>query len=211
MPRQFLEYPVRKFCEYHPHRENGSIAVCLHGAARSWRIRIFAQGEDEAQQTGWLYVGSVRTLVLPPADRVVAYACCPGAQWWAVDGVPEDHRTTEHPGVSFMGSPWLLPPGVHPSEGISLPGPRHVVTLAGGSGTPTLPGPIVGYSCIAGAGGATITLTRNGQVSAIPLPPNATFADELDGAAGTVEGITFTGTDSFVVDCLQPGDGADAF
>jgi len=198
---------------YEPDREENSIAVIVRGMRAAWRLRIFAEGQPGSRKTGSVYVGSVRTLPWTGGDRVVAFACCPGATRWFVDGQPEDHAANEQPTIDFIGAPCCGVFGVAANPGISVDGARHIGTLAGVNGAVNVPGPLVGFSCKNGAAPGSVSVTQPGDLVAtvIPLDPFDTYSDYYGALSGVVVGLVFTGTDSYSVTYEVPGDGLDRF
>ena len=214
--RNFLTPGVMNGADHSPQREESSIAVIVTGMKSAWRLRIFAEGQEGAQKTGLAYVGSVRTLPWSGGDRVVAFACCPGAVRWFIDGQPEDHTVKEEPCIRFMGAPCCFVPGVSAVDGVSLPAARHYRKATGVSGLVGVPGPVVSWTAEAGGVDATVTISYIGNPfdptpTVITIPAGGTYSEADDGGASVLSFFTFVNTVAFVITYEVGGDGLDAF
>lgn len=210
--RNFLSPGMNAAVDYIPEREESTVAIIVRGMKEVWRLRILAEGRPGPQSTGFAYVGSVRTLPWNGGDRVVAFACCPGAVKWRVEGMAQDHNTTEEPGVDFMGSPCCFDPGVRSVPGTSLENNQHFRKLEGVSGVVNVPGPLVSWTAQAGGADATVSIAQAGY----PVPPSvlikagSTYSESDGEGAGVTSVLTFTGTVTYSVTYLAPGDGFDS-
>ena len=211
---QFLTPGVLQKAEFYPEGSDNPSATLIIGESRvAWRLRIYCQGDTGGEQTGWTYVGSVRTLPWPSGgDRAAAIACIPGARQWAVDGRPEDHTSQERLRVDLMSSNTMGgPAGVSGVEGISLAGARHLDTISGVTGAALVPGPVVGFTAIADAAGGTITIIQPGDTvpRVITLPPGSSYKDHYGDDSADFVALTFAGTLMFSVTYEVAGDGVD--
>jgi hypothetical protein len=211
--RNFLTPGVMNGADHSPEREESSIAVAVTGMRSVWRLRIFAEGQEGPQKTGLMYVGSVRTLPWNGGDRVVAFACCPGAVRWFVDGQPEDHTVREEPCIRFMGAPCCFVPGVSAVDGVSLPAAHHYRKVTGVSGAVVPAGPVVSWTAEAGAVDATVSILQPGDTvpTVVTIPAGGTYSEADDGGTSESTSFTFANTVSFVITYEVGGDGLDAF
>jgi hypothetical protein len=179
-----------------------------------WRLRFFVQGGDGGEQSGFAYVGSVRTLPWNSGgDRVVAIACVPGARQWAVDGRPEQANYTSRLRLDMISSKCCGTYGVQPMAGVSLPNAQSLQFLSGVDGAVSVPGICTGWTAVAGAAGATARIQMEGFPLGVPIiiPPNVALGDSFPGTAGVFTTFIFTDTLSYLIDYLVPGEGVDVF
>ena len=179
-----------------------------------WRLRFYVQGGDGGEQSGFSYVGSVRTLPWNSGgDRVVAIACVPGARQWAVDGRPEQAAYTGRLRLDMISSKCCGTYGVQALPGISLPNSQGLRFLSGVSGVVPVPGILLGWTAVADSTGGSVRLQAEGYPLGVPviIPPNATLGDSFPGLGGVFMTLTFTGTLTYLVDYLLPGNSLDDF
>jgi hypothetical protein len=179
-----------------------------------WRLRFFVQGGDDGEQSGFAYVGSVRTLPWNSGgDRVVAIACVPGARQWAVDGRPEQANYTSRLRVDLISSKCCGTYGVQAIPGISLPNPQSIRIASGVSGVVVVPGILLGWAAQAGLVDASARVQMEGFPLGVPIviPAGSAAGDSYGEASGVFSTITFTDTISYTVDYLLPGEGTDVF
>ena len=215
---QFLQPGSLKRVEFDHPTLGESISVLASdqpssvGATTAWRLRIWAQGADDGEQSGWGYVGSVRTLPGLSMQRVVAFACVPGARSWAIDGRPEDSSWRGTLRLDLLSSRCCGGPfGVSGVQGVSLATARQLASLAGVSGVVNVPGPLMGWSALGGSVAGSVAIASAPGTTTVPLPANASISEHYEDDAALSASITFTNTVSYLVNYIIPGDGLDAF
>lgn len=181
----------------------------------AWRLRFYVQGGDEGEQSGYAYVGSVRTLPWSPgSSRVVALCSVPGARQWAVDGRPEDRSFTGRLRLDCIASPHLGSLGVHPVDGVSLAGARSLRVISGAAGLVNVPGAVLGWTATSDPlipGSVSVQMPGWTAPTIIALQPGQTLSDHYGEASGDSVSFTFINTVSYVVDYELTGNGVDAF
>jgi hypothetical protein len=183
-------------------------------ALSPWRLRFFVQGGDEGEQSGFAYVGSVRTLPWNSGgDRVVAIACVPGARQWAVDGRPEQGSYTRRLRLDMVSSKCCGTFGVQALPGISLPNAQGARFLSGNAGSVAIPGVPIRWTAFAGLADATVRIQSEADPIGTPVtvPAGKELSGYFTGDAGIFTTIVFTTTTSYLVEYLPSGDGVDVF
>jgi hypothetical protein len=178
-------------------RVRPSVSIALSekpGTGQSYIVTATALTID-----GVSLVGRVQTNPLETGQalsRVVLIACCPGARAWEVRVKPVDSALPVGGWLSVDESPDLGSEAAIPCNGSLLlqGGPdagRYNQDSAAAAGATVIPSGarVRGYSVIAGAAAATITI---GSLSPITVPAGGAFGDTPDNLVGPVT-ITFGG------------------
>jgi hypothetical protein len=189
-----------------------AVTVAITGAkTSSWRLRVYADVDGQMA-----HAGSVRTLTAAGGERVVAFACVPGAKAWEVRGERlaepqwlgrQQAVPNEQIQVRISAAPVGGPAGVSPIQGLSEPSTIRGY-VAGVDGTVVVPGAIVGWS-------AANANAVNGSVeiddgSAIIAPANGLVAGASIAETPWGHQFIFTDTTSYFVEyeIAAPGFGA---
>lgn len=168
-----------------------------------WRFTVKARTDEGLFNVGTfctsLPVNTTGPINRTTPGRVVAIANCPGAKDWtvSVSRAEEeiDSDPPDWPEVCLAVGESIGPPGlVRVAERYT-----HYSGVAGA--IQLLPGDrVVGWSAVAGAPGATLTIEA---LPVIVIPPNATAAGSTGGNLEGPATMTFAGTLAYLVEIAR--------